>query len=340
MPAMLAGDLVVLRPLRAADRATSVRWRNDPDIRDNILGYRFPITEEMEAQWVDAVLEDRSRTRLVLAIEDKADGALCRLRLPQRHRLVRAQCRARHPDRRPRPAGQGSGQRDAFAGRRLCLRHAQPQQAPPARRRLQRRGLAALSRLRLRRGGRAAPAGLHPRPLSRRRAHGALSQPCLRIKQPASPASWRASAAAARAAGRDPASVNLVAVTKTFGPEHIVPVLDAGHRRFGENRVQEAKAKWPALRERYPGIELHLIGPLQSNKARDAVALFDAIHTIDRPKIAHAVAEEMAQAGQAPAALHRGQHRRGAAEGGRHAEGGSRRCCACAARSWRSTSPA
>ena len=77
MPAMLAGDLVVLRPLRAADRATSVRWRNDPDIRDNILGYRFPITEEMEAQWVGAVLEDRSRSRLVLAIEDKADGALC-----------------------------------------------------------------------------------------------------------------------------------------------------------------------------------------------------------------------------------------------------------------------
>ncbi len=76
MPAMLAGDLVVLRPLRAADRATSVRWRNDPDIRDNILGYRFPITEEMEAQWVEAVLEDRSRSRLVLAIEDKADGAL------------------------------------------------------------------------------------------------------------------------------------------------------------------------------------------------------------------------------------------------------------------------
>lgn len=105
-------------------------------------------------------------------------------------------------------------------------------------------------------------------------------------------------AAAARAAGRDPASVNLVAVTKTFGAEHITPVLDAGHRLFGENRVQEAKAKWPALRERYGDIELHLIGPLQSNKAKEAVALFDAIHTIDRPKIAHAVAQEMAKQGR------------------------------------------
>ena len=105
-------------------------------------------------------------------------------------------------------------------------------------------------------------------------------------------------AAAAAAARRDPASVHLIAVTKTFGPEHIVPVLDAGHRRFGENRVQEAKAKWPALKERAPGVELHLIGPLQSNKAKDAVALFDAIHTIDRPKIARAVAEEMARQGR------------------------------------------
>jgi pyridoxal phosphate enzyme (YggS family) len=105
-------------------------------------------------------------------------------------------------------------------------------------------------------------------------------------------------AAAASAAGRDPASVDLIAVTKTFGPEHIAPVLDAGHRRFGENRVQEAKAKWPSLRARYPGTELHLIGSLQSNKAREAVALFDAIHTIDRPTIAHAVAEEMARQGR------------------------------------------
>ena len=102
-------------------------------------------------------------------------------------------------------------------------------------------------------------------------------------------------AAAARTAGRDPAAVKLIAVSKTFGPEHILPVLDAGQRMFGENRVQEAKAKWPELRERYPDVELHLIGPLQSNKTREAVALFDAIHTVDRPKIARAIAEEQAR---------------------------------------------
>src|SRR5262245_3585784 len=105
-------------------------------------------------------------------------------------------------------------------------------------------------------------------------------------------------AAAARAAGRDPASIHLVAVTKTFGADHILPALACGHRSFGENRVQEAKAKWPALRARFPDIELHLIGPLQSNKAREAVALFDAIHTIDRPKIAQAIAAEMAKQGK------------------------------------------
>jgi PLP dependent protein len=102
-------------------------------------------------------------------------------------------------------------------------------------------------------------------------------------------------AAAARGVGRNPEAVTLVAVSKTFGEAEILPVLDAGQRVFGENRVQEAKAKWPALRDRYAGVELHLIGPLQSNKAREAVALFDAIHTIDRPKIARAVAEEMAR---------------------------------------------
>jgi len=105
-------------------------------------------------------------------------------------------------------------------------------------------------------------------------------------------------AAAAGAAKCDPASVLLIAVTKTFGPEAILPVLDAGHRRFGENRVQEAKAKWPDLRARYPHIELHLIGPLQSNKAREAVQLFDAIHSVDRPKIAQAIAEEMTLQGR------------------------------------------
>lgn len=99
-------------------------------------------------------------------------------------------------------------------------------------------------------------------------------------------------AAAARETGRDAASVHLIAVSKTFGPEAILPVLEAGHRLFGENRVQEAKAKWPELRARYPDLAVHLIGPLQSNKTREAVALFDAIHTVDRPKIARAIAEE------------------------------------------------
>jgi RimJ/RimL family protein N-acetyltransferase len=74
-PEMLSGRVTVLRPLRATDRAISVRWRNDPEIRDNILGYRFPITAAMEADWIDAVLKDQSRTRIVLAIEDKTDGA-------------------------------------------------------------------------------------------------------------------------------------------------------------------------------------------------------------------------------------------------------------------------
>jgi pyridoxal phosphate enzyme (YggS family) len=99
-------------------------------------------------------------------------------------------------------------------------------------------------------------------------------------------------AAAAREAKRDPASVNLIAVSKTFGADDILPTLAAGQRLFGENRVQEAKAKWPDLRARYPDVELHLIGPLQSNKTKEAVQLFDAIHTVDRPKIARAIAEE------------------------------------------------
>jgi hypothetical protein len=107
-------------------------------------------------------------------------------------------------------------------------------------------------------------------------------------------------AAAAQAARRDPTAIQLVAVTKTFGPEAIEPVLAAGQRLFGENRVQEAKAKWPALRQSYPNTELHLIGSLQSNKAREAVTLFDAIHTVDRPKIAQALAAEMANQGRRP----------------------------------------
>jgi pyridoxal phosphate enzyme (YggS family) len=107
-------------------------------------------------------------------------------------------------------------------------------------------------------------------------------------------------ARAARENGRDPAAVTLVAVTKTFAPEAIRPVLEAGHCVFGENRVQEAKAKWPDLKARYPGVELHLIGPLQSNKARDAVGLFEAIHSLDRPSLAEALAKEIARAGRAP----------------------------------------
>ncbi|MCC6949368.1 MAG: YggS family pyridoxal phosphate-dependent enzyme [Bradyrhizobiaceae bacterium] len=103
---------------------------------------------------------------------------------------------------------------------------------------------------------------------------------------------------ACREAGRDPASVTLVAVSKTFGADAIQPVLAAGQRVFGENRVQEAKAKWPALREEFPGVELHLVGPLQSNKAKEAVALFDVIHTVDRPKIAEVLAAEIAKQGR------------------------------------------
>jgi PLP dependent protein len=98
---------------------------------------------------------------------------------------------------------------------------------------------------------------------------------------------------AAQQAGRGPGSVTLIAVSKTFDGPEIIPVIEAGQRVFGENRVQEAKAKWPALKMRWPDLELHLIGPLQSNKAADAVQLFDAIHTVDRPRIAAAIAAEM-----------------------------------------------
>jgi pyridoxal phosphate enzyme (YggS family) len=93
-------------------------------------------------------------------------------------------------------------------------------------------------------------------------------------------------------------STTLVAVTKTHDGAAIRPVLEAGHRVFGENRVQEARGKWPALREAYPDIELHLIGPLQSNKAKEAVALFDAIETLDRPKLADALKEEFEKQGR------------------------------------------
>ncbi len=108
-------------------------------------------------------------------------------------------------------------------------------------------------------------------------------------------------AGAARAAGRDPAGVTLVAVGKVQPIGKLEAALDAGQRVFGENRVQEAKAKFPALRERYPDIELHLIGPLQTNKVKEAVALFDVIQTVDRPKLAKALAEEMAKQDRRPA---------------------------------------
>jgi pyridoxal phosphate enzyme (YggS family) len=97
---------------------------------------------------------------------------------------------------------------------------------------------------------------------------------------------------ACKEARRDRSSVTLVAVSKTFDADAIVPVIEAGQRVFGENRVQEAKAKWPGLISAYPGIALHLIGPLQSNKAKEAVALFDAIHSVDRPSICEALAKE------------------------------------------------
>lgn len=105
---------------------------------------------------------------------------------------------------------------------------------------------------------------------------------------------------AARQAERPAASVQLVAVSKTFGPDAIQPVIDAGQRVFGENRVQEAQSKWPSLRVNTPDIELHLIGPLQSNKAADAVALFDVIETVDRDKVARALAAEMHRQGRRP----------------------------------------
>ena len=102
-------------------------------------------------------------------------------------------------------------------------------------------------------------------------------------------------ARACRDAGRDPASVTLLAVSKTFDAEAIEPVIAAGQRAFGENRVQEAKAKWPPLVARHDGLELHLVGSLQSNKAKEAVALFDAVHSVDRASLAQALGKEIAR---------------------------------------------
>ncbi len=106
--------------------------------------------------------------------------------------------------------------------------------------------------------------------------------------------------AACRDAGRSPHGVTLLAVSKTYGAEAIAPVIAAGQRVFGENRVQEAEAKWPALRERYPDLSLHLIGALQSNKAKGAVTLFDAIHSLDRPSLCAVLAKEIEKTGRAP----------------------------------------
>ena len=105
-------------------------------------------------------------------------------------------------------------------------------------------------------------------------------------------------AAAAQVAGRAPADVTLVAVSKVQPAERIEAVLAAGQRVFGENRVQEAQSRWPALRERYDGVELHLIGPLQTNKVRLAVELFDVIESVDRPKLARKLADAFAESGR------------------------------------------
>lgn len=110
---------------------------------------------------------------------------------------------------------------------------------------------------------------------------------------------WRA----AEASGREPASVKLVAVTKTFSEREVLPVLRQGNRYFGENRVQEAAHKWPPLRAQFPAVELHLIGPLQTNKVREAVALFDCIETLDRSKLAAALAMEMKRQARSPKLL-------------------------------------
>ena len=105
-------------------------------------------------------------------------------------------------------------------------------------------------------------------------------------------------AQACKLARREPSEVTLVAVSKTYDAEAIAPLVEAGQRAFGENRVQEAQAKWPALRERHADLALHLVGRLQSNKAEDAVALFDAIHSLDRPSLVTALARAMDKAGR------------------------------------------
>jgi hypothetical protein len=107
-------------------------------------------------------------------------------------------------------------------------------------------------------------------------------------------------ARACKEARRERAAVTLIAVSKTFDADAILPVISVGQRTFGENRVQEAKGKWPTLMQSHPGLQLHLIGPLQSNKAKEAVALFDAIHSVDRVSICEALAKEIKSQGKQP----------------------------------------
>lgn len=120
------------------------------------------------------------------------------------------------------------------------------------------------------------------------------------MEQPASPleAVRDRIAHAARIAGRDPAAIELIAISKTHPVEAIAPLIAEGQRVFGENRVQEAQAKWPDLRAAHPDVKLHLVGQLQSNKAEDAVALFDCIHSLDRPSLVAALGKAMEKAGR------------------------------------------
>ena len=110
-------------------------------------------------------------------------------------------------------------------------------------------------------------------------------------------------ARAAKLAGRSADQVTLSAVSKTYPAEAIIPLIEAGQRAFGENRVQEAQTKWPDLRRSHPGVELHLIGQLQSNKAEEAVALFDCIHSVDRPSLVSALAKAIERTGRRPDCL-------------------------------------
>jgi len=136
-------------------------------------------------------------------------------------------------------------------------------------------------------------------------AHTGFYRRAMRETEPPTPAERLAAvqariAHAASLAGRPAGDIDLIAVSKTHPTSAIEPLLAAGHRLFGENRVQEAQGKWPALREMYPDAKLHLIGQLQSNKAADAVALFDAIHSLDRPSLVKALAQAMDKAGRRP----------------------------------------